>query len=184
MFDNPVKIPGFGFAVVRRKLGKFSNTAPEYARAKLQPRRPTAADRPSDGSWPITARDWEILLPTGVSDDYQLPEILYSRYQQELREDRPELPVAHAPLRSSASPIGCSIALRPRFSAASFLMMSAASRRRDALMSARSWRCSPTVTPAGSRATSFASASAVARRSMSGARLRSVSGSPCKRLMA
>lgn len=91
VFDNPAKIPGFGFAVVRRKLGKFTNTAPDYARAKLQPRRPTAADRPSDGSWPITARQWEVLLPTGVSDDYLVPELLYTRYQQELQEDRPEL---------------------------------------------------------------------------------------------
>lgn len=91
VFANPAKIPNFGFAVVRRTYAGYANTAPDYARAKLQPRRPEAAGVIADGDWPVTAAEHDLLLPSGVSDDYRRPGLLFARYQQGLLADRPEL---------------------------------------------------------------------------------------------
>lgn len=85
-FDDPAREgPGdYGFAILwaKGKVGRHSTA--DLARAKLQPRKPTAAERRAAGSaWVVTARDHSLLLAPGTPD-LASPQALFEAYDATL----------------------------------------------------------------------------------------------------
>lgn len=79
--------PDFSYGILKAKLRGRKNSAVEFARGKLQPRRPTSEEVEKAGVlWPITAADWKVILAPGVSDDLAAPELLFGRFEAEVSE--------------------------------------------------------------------------------------------------
>lgn len=73
VYDDPARIgpdPDFGFALLWSGDGKGgSHRTADLARAKLQPRKPTAAEIAAAGrEWAVTAADHRLVLANGVAD--------------------------------------------------------------------------------------------------------------------
>ncbi|MBN2973341.1 hypothetical protein JW805_15125 [Roseomonas aeriglobus] len=73
VFDDPARVgpdSDFGFALLWSGDGKGgSHRTADLARAKLQPRKPSAADIKAAGpEWAVTAADHRLLLADGVAD--------------------------------------------------------------------------------------------------------------------
>lgn len=81
--------PDFSFGILKRELRGRKNSAADFARGKLQPRRPNL-DEIAQVSvlWPVTAADWKVILAPGVSDDYASPELLFNRFEAQVSERR------------------------------------------------------------------------------------------------
>lgn len=73
VYDDPARIgpdPDFGFALLWSGDGKGGDhRTADLARAKLQPRKPTAAEIAATGTeWAVTAADHRLVLANGVAD--------------------------------------------------------------------------------------------------------------------
>lgn len=79
--------PDFSFGILKSQLRGRINSAVDFARGKLQPRRPTSEEEEKARPfWAKTAADWQVILAPGVSDDFQNPELLFGRFQAQCGE--------------------------------------------------------------------------------------------------
>lgn len=77
--------PDFGFALLRPRAKDRSNLTADLARAKLQPRQPTAAEQRSDGLWPITACSSRIVTAPRTSVEPDALEAIFHGYDSKIR---------------------------------------------------------------------------------------------------
>ncbi|MDF2496106.1 hypothetical protein [Sphingomonas sp.] len=86
LYDDPDgSAPDFGFALLRPNVKGKSNRTADLARAKLQPCRPTDADRLPDGMWPITCTLHRLVTAPQVATDVGALESIFHGYDAKIK---------------------------------------------------------------------------------------------------